>query len=319
MKQCVVVLAAVAFLSLPLLPSSGAEPAAEKDPWVGSYLLYDAEKGRPVPDRPMTITKIGDRYAVSGLEGYKFAEVGKAWLADMGLDRYRFAEAGKTVLADKKNAVGISVVSVPSTDGGRKTVLLVDSCYGPTFHLIRRVQDSPDDPVEKALTTYCDKLKLARDKLKPYELDLVPGTKVFRYQLPAVPAPAKEPWMRLGVRFAFVFVESKTGRLFECKRTSYESPAPCRPVVEAMKKAGRKVTTDKEATTVMRDLVILDGFLWYVDFEPSRAKAIEAHGQYRKRPNTFFGGIMNWQGGDDVGLEVDKEGYVTNLLGGHVR
>ena len=211
MKQCVVVLAAVAFLSLPLLPSSGAEPAAEKDPWVGSYLLYDAEKGRPVPDRPMTITKIGDRYAVSGLEGYKFAE------------------AGKTVLADKKNAVGISVVSVPSTDGGRKTVLLVDSCYGPTFHLIRRVQDSPDDPVEKALTTYCDKLKLARDKLKPYELDLVPGTKVFRYQLPAVPAPAKEPWMRLGVRFAFVFVDSKTGRLLECKRTSRESPDPCRP------------------------------------------------------------------------------------------
>ena len=177
--------------------------------------------------------------------------------------------------------------------------------------------DRPDDPVEKALTTYCEKLKLARDKLKPYELDLVPGTKVFRYELPAV--PGKEPWMLLRVRFAFVFVDSKTGRLFEVKITSRESPHPFASLFEEMKKAGRKVKPEKEATTVMRNLVEMHGYLWSVEAEPSRARAIEASGKYRKRPNTFFGGIMNWGGGDDVGLEVDEEGYVTKLLGGHVR
>jgi hypothetical protein len=36
--------------------------------------------------------------------------------------------------------------------------------------------DRPDNPVEKALTTYCEKHKLARGKLGPYHLDLVPGT-----------------------------------------------------------------------------------------------------------------------------------------------
>ena len=174
-----------------------------------------------------------------------------------------------------------------------------------------------DDPVEKALTTYCEKLKLARDKLKPYELDLVPGTKVFRYELAAV--PGKEPWMLLRVRFAFVFVDSKTGRIFEVKITTREPPNPFASLFEEMKKAGRKVKTKKEATTVMRNLVEMHGYLWSVEAEPSRARAIEASGKYRERPNTFFGGIMNWGGGDDVGLEVDEERYVTKLLGGHVR
>jgi hypothetical protein len=151
MKHCVFVLAAVALLGLPMLPSSGAEPPAEKDPWVGSYLLYDAEKGRPVPDRPMTITKIGDCYAVSGLEGYRFAEVGKAVLADMGLDRYRFPEVGKAVLLDKKNAVCISALSVPSADGGHKTVLIVDSCYGPSFHMIGMVRENEKGPGKQGL------------------------------------------------------------------------------------------------------------------------------------------------------------------------
>ena len=175
----------------------------------------------------------------------------------------------------------------------------------------------PEHPIEKALTTFCEKHKLARGKLESYELDLVPGTKVFRYKLPAI--PGKEPSLPLGVRFAFVFVDSKTGRLIEIKRTSRESPSPYVPLFEEMKKAGRKVKTEKEATTVLRNLVVLDGYLWFVDFNPNRANSIVACGRYRMRPNTFFGGIINWQGGDDVGLEVDKEGYVTNLLGGHVR
>jgi hypothetical protein len=182
-----------------------------------------------------------------------------------------------------------------------------------------RGADCPDDPVEKSLTTYCEKHKLARGKLDPYELDLVPGTKVFRYQLPA--GPGKEPWMALGVRHAFVFVDSKTGRLVEIKRTSRgEAPDPVfTPLFEEMKKAGRKVKTEKEATTVLRNLMVLEGYLCSVKAKPNRAKAIEARGQFRGRPNTFSGGNYSWMNGDEVGLEVDEEGYVTKLLGGHIR
>ena len=130
--------------------------------------------------------------------------------------------------------------------------------------------DGPDDPVGKALTTYCEKHKLSRDKLEPHELDLVPGTKVFRYKLPAV--PGKEPALSLGVRYAFLFIDSKTGQLFEVKITSRESPDPVYPTLfEEMKKAGRKVKTDKEATRVLRSLVALDGLLWSVEAKPNRA------------------------------------------------
>ena len=178
--------------------------------------------------------------------------------------------------------------------------------------------DGPDDPVEKALTTYCEKHKLGRSKLEPHELELVPGTKVFRYELPAL--PGKEPALSLGVRYAFLFIDSKTGRLFEVKITSRGSAGPFfRTLFQEMKKAGRKVKTDKEATRVLRSLVALDGLLWSVEAKPNRANAIEAGGKYRGRSNTFFGGIINWSSGDDVGLEVDDEGYVTKLLGGHVR
>ena len=83
--------------------------------------------------------------------------------------------------------------------------------------------------------------------------------------------------------------------------------------------AGRKVKTEKDATTVLRNLMVMDGYLWSVEAEPNRAKAIEAGGRYRRRPNTFSGGNYGWMGGDDVGLEVDEEGYVTKLLGGHIR
>jgi hypothetical protein len=178
--------------------------------------------------------------------------------------------------------------------------------------------DGPDEPVEKALTTYCEKHKLARGKLESYELDLVPGTRVFRYELPA--APGKEAWMSLGVRFAFVFVDTRTGRPFEIKRTSREDPDPFyAPLFKEMKKAGRKVKTEKEATTVLRNLMVLEVYLWSVKVNPGRAKAIEARGRFRGRPNTFSGGTYNWMNGDEVGLEVDEEGYVTKLLGGHIR
>jgi hypothetical protein len=173
--------------------------------------------------------------------------------------------------------------------------------------------------LEKMLTAYCAKHKLKRDLLESYPLDLIPGTKVFRYKLPTV--RGKESWMVLPVRFAFVFVGPDTGRLLDLKRTDFGQTAQAlyQPLYKEMKRAGRKVKTKKEATAVMRSLVILDGYLRSAKADPAIAKVIEARGRYRRRPNTFFGGIHRWPGGDDVGLEVDAEGYVTRLLGGHVR
>src|SRR5262249_38823143 len=94
------------------------------------------------------------------------------------------------------------------------TLVLVTSCS--RLH----GADRTDDPLEKALASYCEKHKMARGKLESYDLDLVPGTKVFRHEISA--APGKEAWMSLSARFAFVFADSKSGRLLEIKRTSRE-------------------------------------------------------------------------------------------------
>src|SRR5262249_36218160 len=145
---------------------------------------------------------------------------------------------------------------------------------------------------------YCENPKMAGAKLESYDLDLVPGTKVFRHEISA--APGKEAWMSLSARFAFVFAESKTGRLLEIKRTSREE-APDRfysPLFEAMKKAGRKVKSEKDATAVLRNLMVLEGYLWNANVNPGRAKSIEARGQFRARPNTFSGGNYNWMYGE---------------------
>jgi hypothetical protein len=90
------------------------------------------------------------------------------------------------------------------------------------------------------------------------------------------------------------------------------------PVFAEMKRAGRKVTTNKEAGEVLRQMMILDGWTLY----GPRGRAvppIEVDGPYRRRPNTFSAGVYGWSCGDDLGLEVDAEGYAVGLLGGHVK
>ena len=188
-------------------------------------------------------------------------------------------------------------------------------CGGPVY-----AADVPSDPVEAALAAYCDKHHVKRDRLEPREMGLVPGAKVFRYELPAV--PDKQPWRALPVRYAFVFVDGKSGKLTDFKRETYDDPkaGAYTALFEAMKRAGRTVKTEEEATAVLRDLMRLEMWLTSAAADPDRSvKAIKVHGRYRNRPNTFSGGSYGWAGGDDVGLEVDTDGHVTNLLGGHIR
>lgn len=55
------------------------------------------------------------------------------------------------------------------------------------------------------------------------------------------------------------------------------------------------------------------------DFKQEESDRIKSSGRYRQQPDTFGGGGFCWTGGDDVGLRVDKDGFATDLLGGHVR
>jgi hypothetical protein len=154
--------------------------------------------------------------------------------------------------------------------------------------------DIPGDPVEAALAAYCDKHHVKRDKLSPVAMDLVPGAKVFRHELPAV--PDKQPWRELPIRYALAFVEGKSGKLTEIKWETYDDrkPRSYEPLFEAMKRAGRTVKTEKEAAAVLRDLMRLQWWTWSAEVDAERVvKEIEVHGLYRNRPNTFSAGHLN--------------------------
>jgi hypothetical protein len=176
-----------------------------------------------------------------------------------------------------------------------------------------------DHPVEMALRTHCARERIDRSQLESCRVDLIPGTVVFRYRLPAIHA-AGEARPELGERYAVVFVERKTGRLLALKRMKNEGDHRIffQPVFAEMKRAGRKVTTNKEAGEVLRQMMILEGWTRYGQVGRD-VTGIQGEGRYRGRPNTFDGGHYPWFSGDDLGLEVDTECYPIGLLGGHIR
>jgi hypothetical protein len=177
----------------------------------------------------------------------------------------------------------------------------------------------PDRTVETALKDYCAREKIDRAKLEPCQLDLIPGTAVYRYTLPPIKVEP-DVWRSLPERYAVVFVDTRTGRLLDLKMLDPDADhrAFYRPLFAEMRRAGRKVTTNKEAEAALRNLMLLEG--WLRSGKPSRDPAgITVDGPYRGRRNTFGGGVYLWFSGDDVGLEVDAEGYPVGLLGGHIR
>ncbi len=185
--------------------------------------------------------------------------------------------------------------------------------------LMTRAHTEPDPVVEKALEAYCETNRIERAKIEAYELGLIPGTQTFRYQLP--PVPHETPYKALSARYAFLFVDAKSGKVIEVKATrhNFTIRESTKELFAAMTEAGVKIRTDAEATKVMRTLVYLDIAAQSVDFKRKETDRIESTGRYRQQPNTFGGGVYCWSAGDDVGLRVDKDGFVTDLLGGHVR
>ena len=192
---------------------------------------------------------------------------------------------------------------------------------GPFDGGFRVVVDGPNEVVEKALKTYCEKNKVERAKVGAFTLDLIPGTLTFRRVLPPVPAPAGSPYARLEARYAFLIVDAPSGKTIEVKATEYHhSVRGSTPeIFAAMRAADAKVKTTAEATKVLRALYYLDIATLSAEAEPEGANRVTAGGRYRDRPNTFGGGVHLWSGGDDIGLGLDKDGFVTDLLGGHVR
>jgi hypothetical protein len=175
------------------------------------------------------------------------------------------------------------------------------------------------DSVERAMKAYCEKNHIDRDKVEACKLYLIPGTQTFRYELP--PVPHETLYKALSARYAFLFIDGKSGKLIEVKATKYDHSIreSTRVLFTAMKEAGVKVKNDDEATRVMRTLIYLDIATQSVEFKLEGTSLIQSNGLYRKQPGTFGGGVFCWTGGDDVGLKVDKDGFVIDLLGGHVR
>jgi hypothetical protein len=196
----------------------------------------------------------------------------------------------------------------------RGIIVVLLSCSRSAF-----AANTPDNSVEAALAAYCDKHHVKREKLSPIGMDLVPGSKVFRYEPPAI--PDKQPWRELPIRYALVFVEEKSGKLTEIKWETYDDrkSRAYESLFEAMKRAGRMVKTEEEAAAVLRDLMRLQWWTWSAEVDAERVvKPIKVHGLYRNQPNTFSAGHFKWEA-DDLGLEVDADGHVTHLLGGHIR
>jgi hypothetical protein len=173
---------------------------------------------------------------------------------------------------------------------------------------------------EKALQAYCAQNRLEYSRLESCKFELIPRMQAYRYRLP--PTPDKAQWMRLHERYAFVFVDLETGRLVDIKRTDDEANADLDKfyalLFAELKRAGRKATTNQEAECLLRELMTLEDWLWSAR-DGTRHQRLQVRGPYRGRPNTYGAGVYSWCAGDDLGLEVDSDGYATRFLGGHIR
>jgi hypothetical protein len=190
------------------------------------------------------------------------------------------------------------------------------------------------DSQETAIRAYCKEHQLERKRLEPCYLDIIPKTKMFRYKIPANPKkPGEAPSMRLKERYVVLFLNTETMEILKLKkRTFYDGPSQLfPPLFTAMKKAGKKITTNDEASAILQNLFVLDGWLHYLEIPPHilahrNPRKIKVNGPYKQyrtryggKNKTFGAGMYAWEGGDDLGLEIDADGYIIRLLGAHVR
>jgi hypothetical protein len=144
------------------------------------------------------------------------------------------------------------------------------------------------------------------------ELKLLPGTRVFR-------------WKSVG-GCTIAFLEKDGSALeYSATRVVDGKEVPCEKecraaLLKKMKEKGVTVADEEQAAPVLRALVELDNWS-HGSLKPRRPVTdLKVHKPYRgDASNNTYGGMYPWWHGDDAGIAIDKDGFVTELLGGHVR
>jgi hypothetical protein len=188
--------------------------------------------------------------------------------------------------------------------------------FVPAVLLLTGFAPAPtQDGTERWLKAYCSRTGTPRDRLEPCRLGLFPGAKVYRF-----PLAAEKEAQGLPARFV-VLVVHPGGDVAELKMSNWEARHACLgKILAAMRKAGRKVKSAGDAERALRDLHRLSCWVTGMGDE-KRCDRLTVAGRYRGREGTYGAGVwcLGLICGDDLGMAVDKEGFVEHLLSGHVK
>lgn len=168
---------------------------------------------------------------------------------------------------------------------------------------------------ERTLREYCAARGIPCGTVVPCQVRLFPGSKVYRYR---VPENARE---RLRNRHGILVMTG--GSITELRlREEHSEDRCCEELLSAMRRAGKTVKSNEEAEEVFRDLHRMSYWLTgYGSIDEKALSELKVEGEYRGLAGTYGCGLwgMRLAGGDDLGIEVDREGFVAKLLSGHVK
>jgi hypothetical protein len=166
----------------------------------------------------------------------------------------------------------------------------------------------------RMLHAYAEKAGLKSADLEEAKLELLPNSRVFRYRIPGEDVPQAHLFGK-AERFGVLFVDRK-GDIVELRNRTPGKDFEA--LLAKLKERGVKVRNVQEAKTVLSALVTLD--TWIDSVQPPRRdpREMRVRESYRGLPNSY-GAVFPWSGGDDVGIQLDGEGFVRRMLGGHIR
>lgn len=174
--------------------------------------------------------------------------------------------------------------------------------------------------VEKAIARYCKEKKIDAARLKEIDFKLVPGTRVFRWKVPAI--PNDDPVLVIRERYVILFVDVKTGAATEISWLGRVEQRRDRqeifsPLYKLLKAKGVKVTDKDKASRVLRDILILDCWIRTAQKISDRLRNLSAiRGETLK---DRYNAVIGWSGGDAAWLILDADGYPKELVGQHLR
>jgi hypothetical protein len=172
--------------------------------------------------------------------------------------------------------------------------------------------------VERSLEAHCSRNRVSRGDLVPCAVRLFPGSSVFRYPL------LETSTERLrDDRHVVLVVNNKNGIILELCLVPDRQRVKCvKAILDSMRLAGKKVMNMADAQEVFRDLQRLSYWLTGEgSLDEETMDRLTVRGKYRGQEGTYGVGVfhMRLAGGDDLGMQVDRNGFVVKLLTGHVR